>query len=293
MQEVDAERRIQLLRGFNAPTSAPQDETAEHTTVNPEIHHSRKRKRRPGEDDTERDIRLAREDADDRALRHQPHSVPSHKHVVNAPLTDRRGHISLFPEERARSHVSKNPEAEAETAKKKREYEDQYTMRFSNAAGYNQGMESPWYAAPDQSGSTERPRKERDRWGNNEFRRQERQEAKRDAEDPLASMRKGVGELKRAEKERKMWVESREKESWDIGSMEKKSRRKSSRHHRSEIEDDIEPLSLEEHIDARRSRHRSPDGTDRRHSRKKQRTSGRHTDGRRRDDSREHRRRRH
>ena len=46
------------------------------------------------------------------------------KSTSDTPLTDHKGHISLFPGERFRLHVAKNSEAEAETAKKTREYED-------------------------------------------------------------------------------------------------------------------------------------------------------------------------
>lgn len=76
-------------------------------------------------------MRLARE----RAGISQTISDALVKKTSNAPLVDHTGHIDLFPEERSRAPIQKNEEAEREASKKKQEYEDQYTMRFSNAAG--------------------------------------------------------------------------------------------------------------------------------------------------------------
>lgn len=140
MQEVDAERRIQLLRGIQpeavTAASSPIEQAAEREGTS----HKRGRKRRriAGEDNTERDIRFARED---QAI------VPAKAELrlkstksSDAPLVDHRGHIDLFPTEGSRHRAPKNAEVEAEKAKKKKEYEDQYTMRFSNAAGFKQSI---------------------------------------------------------------------------------------------------------------------------------------------------------
>ncbi|KMU71921.1 hypothetical protein CISG_00230 [Coccidioides immitis RMSCC 3703] len=142
-QEVVAERRIDFLRNQRPTSPLSQQDFSRDiaaTKAPTEVRH-RKRRRLAGEDDTDRDIRLAREDVLLRAG--SSREITSRKPMSNAPLVDSSGHISLFPR-KADERPGKNDEAEAEAAKAKREYEDQYTMRFSNAAGYKQGMEAPW-----------------------------------------------------------------------------------------------------------------------------------------------------
>lgn len=246
MQEVDAERRIQLLRGSDAPSTALLEDRHDIIESERDKRPGRKRKRRYGEDDTDRDIRLAREDARELAISERSNAMALHKSAHEAPLIDQNGHISLFPEGRKRPHHEKNAEAEAEAAKKKRELEDQYTMRFSNAAGYKQGMANPWYASPGENGSTEKSTADKDMWGNDGYRRQERQKARIQDEDPLSSMRRGVQEVKKVERERTLWIADREKELRELKRMERKSRQKTSRRHRHRrLEDDIEPLDLD------------------------------------------------
>jgi hypothetical protein len=149
MQELDAERRIQILRG-EIPTPLPIEDTPNSTHESRENRsygsgRERKRRKKAGENDTDFELRVARED--------QASAANTETQLVlrkenNAPLTDHKGHISLFPTDSSKQPVEKNPEAEKEAAKKKREYEDQYTMRFSNAAGFKQGLENPWYSKP-------------------------------------------------------------------------------------------------------------------------------------------------
>lgn len=212
MQEVDAERRIQLLRGSEVIPSTNHDDNVELAKSGCEAPRSRKRRRIAGEDDTDRDIRFAREDAVTRLDSGRSDGLFLNRKPSDAPLTDHNGHISLFPEKRSRSHVTKNAEAEAETAKKNKELEDQYTMRFSNAAGYKKGMSDPWYASSAQNHAAEEPEPGKDVWGKDEHRREERREANKCDNDPLARMRRGVRELRRVERERKAWVDDKKEE---------------------------------------------------------------------------------
>lgn len=225
MQEVDSERRIQILRGLKVTTPPPSIDG--QTGPGQEGGHNgnrteRKRRRIAGEDDTDRDIRLAQE-----------HSVVKHELVQpvrpssDAPLTDRKGNINLFPEEgTSRRHAPKNFEAEAEAAKKKKEFEDQYTMRFSNAAGFKQAVgQKPWYHPINGNAENEEIAVTKDVWGNDDPRRKERERTRLVAEDPLAAIQKGVEELREVKKERKRWKEERGREMRGISEADRTSAR--------------------------------------------------------------------
>lgn len=146
------------------------------------------------------------------------------------PLVDGKGHINLFPIETPSVQKSaKNAEAEAEAAKKKREYEDQYTMRFSNAAGFKQDVgQQPWYSSMDASapdgddGATATLAK--DVWGNEDPRRKERYTSRLTANDPLSAMKRGVEELREVEKERNRWKEERDRDIQELIDSERPSR---------------------------------------------------------------------
>ncbi|MCJ1353290.1 MAG: hypothetical protein MMC33_003275 [Icmadophila ericetorum] len=213
MQEVDAERRINILRGLATDVEAPPVPESDSATTRSrrETGSGREAKRRriAGEDDTERDLRLARDNQE-----RQPEAVEQkRKPSDNTPLTDAAGHINLFPISGSRSHSAKNAEVEAEAAKRKKEYEDQYTMRFSNASGNGQSMNRrPWYyegrAEPDFAEEVVG----RNVWGNEDAGHKERDQRRIVADDPLAVMHKGVCELRQVEKERQEWKEGRDRE---------------------------------------------------------------------------------
>jgi hypothetical protein len=213
MQEADAGRRIQLLRGLQVDKQLPADIGARDGST---AGRDRKRRKLAGEDDTQRDIRLAKQDTG--AM------VPAMaRRSSDAPLAGKDGHINLFPQE-PRFQVQKNPEAEAEAAKKKREYEDQYTMRFSNATGFKQGTRKPWYSSLQSE--IEESAAGKDVWGNDDKGRKDRERKRMEDEDPLLAIRKGVSELKEVEGERRKWKEEREKE---FRNMERDSGRRKKR----------------------------------------------------------------
>jgi N-terminal domain of CBF1 interacting co-repressor CIR len=220
MQEADAERRIQLLREQRiAPASNAQDD---YTTGR-----ERKRRRLAGEDDTQRDIRLASRDASAMALQ-TSESQAMVRTSSDAPLMGKDGHISLFPQEGSRFQVQKNPEAEAEAAKKKREYEDQFTMRFSNAAGFKQGIEKPWYSSLKPSHEDTADPVGKDVWGNDDKGRKDRERRRMEDEDPLMAMRKGVSGLREVENDRRKWKEEREKDLKEMNRETSRRRRRDS-----------------------------------------------------------------
>lgn len=243
MQEVDAERRIQLLRGIKPESITAIPTTTDQVDEHDQTLHKRERKRRriAGEDDTTRDIRYAREDQA---------AVPAKSELQlkstkssDAPLMDRRGHIDLFPMDGLKRNAPKNAEVEAEKAKKRKEFEDQYTMRFSNAAGFKQSIgEKPWYHSSViiQERTTELPPK--DVWGNEDPRRKEREKLRAAADDPMAMIQKGVSQLRQVEKEKEEWRRERDQETRDLDIHYKRRKHKSRLKHK---EEELEGFSLD------------------------------------------------
>jgi hypothetical protein len=254
MQELEAERRIQILRGQHPSTPPPPaSRLVEDKARERKGHGHCKRRRLAGENDTDRDIRLAKEGTQEAGsggegvLR-----WPSN----NYPLVDDSGHIDLFLAEPSRHQPSeKNPEAEAEAAKKKREYEDQYTMRFCNAAGFKQGMETPWYSSSRQDLAA--PPEEisgKDVWDNGDPGRRERERARMDANDPLVAMKKGVHQLRKVEQERKKWEEERQQDLQGQKRVDKASKRRR-RHRLSGSQESLEDFSLDASRNHERKKH--------------------------------------
>ncbi|KAI1475086.1 hypothetical protein F4774DRAFT_304080 [Daldinia eschscholtzii] len=253
-QEVDAERRLAILRGEVPPPLPPprqssvEDEPRDHKRKRNEDPAAqsrggeRRKRKRTGEDDTDFELRLAREQVE--ATRSTGNALV--KSSSNAPLVDHTGHIDLFPEERSRVPIQKNEEAEQEAAKKKREYEDQYTMRFSNAAGKD-GLVGPWYAKGGDikdvvDGNLEAPCK--DVWGNEDPRRKEREAARVVANDPLAMMKRGAAKIREVEKERRKLNEERERELKQLRREEKRQERRRRREGRKD-DDELEGFTLD------------------------------------------------
>lgn len=232
MQEVDAERRMRILRGerednlpslrpsdFNIKASADQLNSPEKQ-ITPRSH--RKRRRIAGEDDTDRDIRLAREDvAQHNAQQDQLESSQRsrNQNSEHVSILDSSGHINLFTEQMTRNQrVETNVEAESEKRKKEQAAQNQYTMRFSNAAGCHKlPGEKPWYSTQwSQNQEPTNTMRTTDVWGNEDPRRQEREKARIDANDPLALMKAGIRGLKNVHKERKEWQKQRLRELEDM-----------------------------------------------------------------------------
>ncbi|ROV92593.1 hypothetical protein VMCG_08908 [Cytospora schulzeri] len=253
MQEVDAARRLAILRGETPPPVPeaepvidPSDKKFTRRDRDSSGFQSKKRKR-TGEDDTDFEMRLARERAEMGAK-------VAGELVVKAKgesgdIVDKAGHIDLVGGPPAPPPAAqKNPEYEREAAKKKREFEDQFQMRFSNAAGrdgFSAG--APWYAKADGRRATDlatttavsttskagldaeigmdAPTK--DVWGNDDPRRKVRAVQRLNTDDPLAMMKTGAKRAREVEKERKREAEERERELKDL---RKEERRREKRH---------------------------------------------------------------
>ena len=270
MQEVDAERRIQQLRGLKVDAlPSPSDKEERNTPIRrDEPRRERKRRRVAGEDDTDRDIRFAQED---NAL--VPAKVEMQlksKKSSDAPITDQNGHINLFPAEGSKHRTPKNAEVEAEKAKKQKEFEDQYTMRFSNAAGFKQAIgQKPWYhtMGANEGKDIESEMPSKDVWGNEDPRRKEREKMRMAADDPLAAIQRGVAGVRDAERERKKWKDERDRE---IREIEEADRRRQRRKRRRRQEDELEGFSLDavggDYGDDGRHRRKSDDRFSSKHS---------------------------
>lgn len=232
MQEVDAQRRLAILRGevpppLNEADDEPVKEEARSRKPASSGPGSLQRKRkRHGEDDTDFELRLAKER--NANTHHIP--APARKSSSCTTIVDSRGHISLFGDEKTRAHAQKNEEAEEETRKKRREYEDQYTMRLSNAAGKD-GIKQPWYSHAD---AQDEPLK--DIWGNDDPKRKQRDTVRLAANDPLAMMKKGSSRVRELNQERRRLQEERDRDLEEMRREDKRrekheQRRRRRRHH--------------------------------------------------------------
>lgn len=229
LAEHESAKRLAQLRGVTPPPSPPPLEAIndEHGSVRSEKRSrdpserdprgkGRKRRRLAGEDDTDRDIRLAREgvevreDKNEQARTQISRGRECHAKKKEMPITDRHGHIQLFaPEKKPRRGDEKNEEAEAERERREREMEDQYTLRFSNAAGFKKGIkDKPWYADGNEGGTgcsgtevvTEAVAGEiiHKRYEG----RQRRDAARRVAADPMSMMKSAQAKLKQVHREK-------------------------------------------------------------------------------------------
>lgn len=259
MQEEDSKRRLAILRG-EEPLLIAEPDTATRDIEFPggaetRPHKERKAKKLPGECITDFELRVAKDHIS------KDTSLVAAKTSSSAPLIGRDGHIDLLGDDRARRHSEKNEEAGRETAKSKREYEDQFAIRLSNAAGRN-GVKDPWYTATgDLSTQSEPPAK--DVWGNEDPRRRERDAKRLVSNDPLAMMKSGAARVREVNKARMAAQHEREEELRKL----KKEERRRERHERRRDE------KREERREERRHRHRDEDRRRERNSEREARSS--------------------
>ncbi|KAM0345912.1 hypothetical protein ACHAPU_005963 [Fusarium lateritium] len=284
MQEIDAQRRLAILRGEEPPpiedAEPPRsDEPSAHDRDALQKGGMRRKRKRPGEDDTDFEMRLAKEGENSAIVRLEP----ERKSTSSAPIVDRNGHIDLLGDEKSRAHAEKNEEAEKEAKKKKQSYEDQYMMRFSNAPGKD-GVLRPWYsqsdtAAPDASS--------KDIWGNQDPNRKERDTKRMVSSDPLAMMKQGASKVRELKQDRKRFLEEREAEVKQMRRDERHHEKRRRRHeegdrsrerHREGDRGQGGERSTSRHERRRRSRERN-NGHDRREDSRSRRHERQHRDG--------------
>ena len=267
MQEVDAERRLQILRGLPVDVSLSaagkdgQQNNGERPSTSDAQGRQRKRRRIAGEDDTEMDIRYAQEnttsDSRSRELRLMS------KKGSDAPLTDHNGNINLFPVEGSKHNPQKNAEVEMEN-KKEKEFEDQYTMRFSNATGFKHSIgEKPWYHSIGAEKSAESPSK--DVWGNEDPRRKERQVMRVAADDPLAMINRGVAGVRAAEKEKRRWMEEKAKDIRALDDEQVRNKRRRRRRRELDELDELDGFSLDADVRVQKERRQKQHASRRSH----------------------------
>ncbi|KAL2129981.1 hypothetical protein VTI74DRAFT_7050 [Chaetomium olivicolor] len=305
IQTADAARRLAILRGEVPP---PLEELETHALPPPQGYDydsygstgSRRKRKRHGEDDTEFEMRLAKE----RVLAGAPaaHNLPPKPITTPASLVDSKGHLTLFEPEVTRPREP-NEEATRDAARKEREIQEQYQMRFVNAAGRDgQGLTDggPWYASADgESSAALVPSK--NVFGREDPGRKVREAARLDKSDPLAIMKKGAARVRELEKERRREKEERKRE---VRRMERDERRERKRRRaegergerRSSVDSEPE-CSRRRRSDEDRYRGRSEErdrgGRERRDTDADRRErSGRNREDRHRDRSRERERRR-
>jgi len=211
MQEQDAARRTAILRGEAPPPLAieaekkdtggsdrkrPRDATREEKT---------KRRRLHGEDDTDRDLRIARQDMQagiSARKRLLEHTVSASNDDVS--LTNDRGNITLFTapteptfkdQQKRKSDRDRNQDSEA------------VGMKFSHAAGYKNEGKTPWY-----SSAAKETAERTDAFGNPDAKRVQRDLVRNAANDPMAMMARAQAQLKAVEKDKKVWEEERKRE---------------------------------------------------------------------------------
>jgi hypothetical protein len=268
--EEAEERRMQILRGeIHTPLQIEvKPEDGSHEGRHPPGRESqggreRKRRKKAGEDDTDFEMRLAHEQSTS-SNTEKPIIL---RKLVDAPLVDHAGHIDLFPQEGNNECVQKNADAERETAKKKKEYEDQYTMRFSNAAGFKRGLNSPWYSKATAKDQLDEDIPSQDVWGNEDPRRKEREAARIVLSDPLAMMRQGAAQARQVEKERKRWREEREKELRELVEAEERKKPRKRRHEEENDDEELENFRLDA-AESRSSRRHDEHDRERSHKRR-------------------------
>ncbi|KAL6864141.1 hypothetical protein J3F83DRAFT_742669 [Trichoderma novae-zelandiae] len=289
MQEVDAQRRLAILRGEEPPPIEDERDLEPEKTesgagdARPRFPGHGRRRKRPGEDDTDFELRLAQE------RNSATYSVieSSRKPTSSAPIVDHAGHIDLFGDERARAHTQKNDEAEAEKKKKEKEYEDQYTMRFSNAAGKD-GISKPWYSqndgvAPDAS--------LKNVWGKSDPNRKTRDSQRIVSDDPLAMMKKGASQIRELKRQRMDIQAERDAELKQLRKEEHRRDRHRDRYREREEREGRE-ASDSRRRDSRERRERRDDYRERRRHKEEERRR-RHGDSRSRSRSPDRRRHRH
>lgn len=236
-----ADLRLATLRGLPAP-SRPAEldvdleaefESGKRREQRDKVHdvgrEERKRKRkRIGEDDTDMELRVAKEEMDarrERAMASSKHDRDERREKETLPLTGEDGHIQLFApaSPSGSTHDTRKKGPEEVLRKKQQQEREGGSLRF-DAAGGNRAnpATTPWYAGSvskstdtiKTGGTAEQFAEEvgRDAWGNEDAGRRSRDAARMSTADPMAMMQMAQRKLKAVEREREAWKKEREVE---------------------------------------------------------------------------------
>lgn len=264
MQEADASRRLAILRGEEPPPLLLEDGNVIDPAAGPVPKGTREsvlgggkertKRKRHGEDDTDFEMRVAMERAAEMKSNRQLRVVDESELPEQRLFLGPDGHKDLFkpsaPDKKLDPRALKARERPADPDCK--------------AAINLKDDEASWLVSFGKpGGDPERPG--RDVWGNEDPRRKERDAARLDKDDPLATMKSGAAKVRELGKERQREAEERERELRMLRKEEKRREKRRKREGRGRDEvDDLEEFSLDGPPAAgqsesrrHRSRHRS------------------------------------
>lgn len=254
MQDADAARRLAILRGETPPPLPEPEEPADPS----DRKHARrgrdggtwggqrKKRKRAGEDDTDFEMRVARERAEEGArvadeLGPKRQKLEGEKRE-EANIVDNRGHIDL---------VGPPPKdaggGGGDEVKKTQELADKRMKSF----GTEDFTAKPWYEDEKRRHAADREScfdREAERcveapttnvWGRDDSKRRGRETARLDASDPLAAMKSGAKKVRDIQKERRGEAEERRRELEQLRQEERRrEKRRKREHERADDEDE-------------------------------------------------------
>ena len=238
----EASTRLEILRGGRNQTLPSREDGSEDVCSSS----SRSRKRKlPGEDDTDRDIRLAQNITRGEATstKRRPQKEDS--------IIDKKGNISLIPPPEPSEEVGEHQKPRLEGEKS--------AVYLSHATGRSDSGKRPWYDAAPNPDANDAPYS-KGRWGDDSPRRHEREAARLSASDPLAAMKKGVQQLREAEKHKREWKEQRERDLREVEDLAKAQEMKRRREGKGESRDSGHRRRWERRRDDREADLESLDG---------------------------------
>lgn len=236
MQEADAARRLAILRGEEPPALPDEDETTVDPAAGPVVKGSerdrfpaeRRKRKRVGEDDTDFEMRVARERAAEMAEPRRRSDAPLELAGLLDPAEQRE--------------MVKPPGREEVEAEKQRAAQRLANPVLKDALGIK---EDPWFLKRRGPGEVD-DEPGRDAWGNEDPGRKVRDIVRLDKNDPLAMMKRGAAKAREVTKERKREMEERARE---LKMLEREERRREKWRKREgrdrEHEDDLEGFSLD------------------------------------------------
>jgi len=245
-QEIDNARRLAILRGETPPPiPSPTNDSNKRRRPSGDqsVDDGRRRKRRrfAGEDDTERDIRFAKEDIE-QAEGAKERVGGSQKNSNTAPIANRDDLLALFPDEIPAAQTKKEDNAQENAAKKarEREQEEQLNMRFADAAGKDGLKQDPWYKSANNE-PTNFSGESNDVWGRPDPKRKDREQARIASSDPFVMMQQAQKQLKQVQKDRSEW-EERQRELKMLRREEERRQRKEERRHHKDKKAEVDTL---------------------------------------------------
>lgn len=185
-QDAESDRRLAILRGHGDRGS----KRASHGAVEEEAITSHQKR-----------LKSDTKPQTPNPTSNKPFSQLSHD---TYSLIDQDGHINLVP------GCQKTNKDVTLSNRKVDQQPDPQGMRLVDAAGYGNTAKRPWYNLISADGQYEPSRTNTNVWGNEDPRRQEREKKRMDSSDPLAAMKRGVKQLRKAETDREEWKAERE-----------------------------------------------------------------------------------